>query len=88
MRLRDGRLRLRDGRLLGYAERGTPGGRPVLDFHGNFLAFAHHAKLTLSERKALFVAMAEDISWDGQPIAGMSKSDAELLGELSRSSPA
>jgi len=35
VRLRDGRLRLRDGRLLGYAERGTPGGRPVLDFHGN-----------------------------------------------------
>ena len=53
----------------------------------NFLAFAHHAKLKLTERKALFVAMAEDISWDGQPIAGMSESDSKLLGELSRSAP-
>jgi pimeloyl-ACP methyl ester carboxylesterase len=28
-------VRLRDGRRLGYAERGDPDGRPVLDFHGN-----------------------------------------------------
>jgi pimeloyl-ACP methyl ester carboxylesterase len=28
-------VRLRDGRRLGYVERGDPDGRPVLDFHGN-----------------------------------------------------
>jgi pimeloyl-ACP methyl ester carboxylesterase len=28
-------VRLRDGRTLGYSERGVAGGRPVLDFHGN-----------------------------------------------------
>ncbi len=53
----------------------------------SFLAFAHHAKLGWRERKALFVAMAGDISWDGEPIAGMSDSDAALLDELSRSAP-
>jgi glutathione synthase/RimK-type ligase-like ATP-grasp enzyme len=53
----------------------------------SFLAFAHHAKLKLETRKALFVAMAQDISWDGEPIAGMSESDAGLLDELSRSAP-
>ena len=30
----DGTLRLKDGRLLGYAEYGDPGGRPVFYFHG------------------------------------------------------
>jgi hypothetical protein len=54
----------------------------------NFLAFAHHAKLEMKERTALFVAMAGDISWDGQPIAGMSASDAALLDDLGRSAPA
>ena len=50
----------------------------------NFLAFAHHAKLEMKERTALFVAMAGDISWDGQPIAGMSAADARLLDELGK----
>jgi pimeloyl-ACP methyl ester carboxylesterase len=31
---RDRAIRLRDGRLLGYAEWGDPGGRPLLYFHG------------------------------------------------------
>jgi predicted ATP-grasp superfamily ATP-dependent carboligase len=53
----------------------------------NFLAFAHHAKLEMKERTALFVAMAGDISWDGQPIAGMSESDAALLEQLGRTAP-
>ena len=52
----------------------------------NFLAFAHHAKLEMKERTALFVAMAGDISWDGQPIAGMSDADAALLDELGKAS--
>jgi predicted ATP-grasp superfamily ATP-dependent carboligase len=51
----------------------------------NFLAFVHHAKLEMKERTALFVAMAGDISWDGQPIPGMSDSDAALLDELGKS---
>ncbi len=51
----------------------------------NFLAFAHHAKLEMKERTALFVAMAGDISWDGQPISGMSDSDAALLDDLGKS---
>jgi pimeloyl-ACP methyl ester carboxylesterase len=34
MRAEDRRLRLRDGRWLGYAEHGAPDGRPVLFFHG------------------------------------------------------
>ena len=54
----------------------------------NFLAFVHHARLGHKERKALFVAMAEDISWDGEPIAGMSSADAELLDDLAGSAPA
>ena len=54
----------------------------------NFLAFAHHAKLEMKERTALFVAMAGDISWDGQPIAGMNASDAALLEQLGGSTPA
>jgi predicted ATP-grasp superfamily ATP-dependent carboligase len=50
----------------------------------SFLALAHHAKLELHERKALMTAMAEDISWDGEPIAGLSDEDAALLERLSR----
>jgi pimeloyl-ACP methyl ester carboxylesterase len=34
MLIREGQLRLRDGRTLGYAELGRPGGRPILYFHG------------------------------------------------------
>jgi glutathione synthase/RimK-type ligase-like ATP-grasp enzyme len=48
----------------------------------SFLALAHHAKLELHERKALMTAMAEDISWDGEPIAGLSADDAALLARL------
>ena len=51
----------------------------------NFLAFAHHAKLEMKERTALFVAMAGDISWDGQPIAGMGSEEARLLDDLGKS---
>jgi hypothetical protein len=32
--------------------------------------------------------MSEDITWDGEPIAGMSDDDAALLDELSRSGSA
>jgi hypothetical protein len=49
----------------------------------SFLALAHHAKLELHQRKALMAAMAEDISWDGEPIDGLSAEDAALLERLS-----
>jgi glutathione synthase/RimK-type ligase-like ATP-grasp enzyme len=48
----------------------------------SFLALCHHAKLELHERKSLMTAMAEDISWDGEPIAGLSADDAALLAGL------
>jgi predicted ATP-grasp superfamily ATP-dependent carboligase len=47
------------------------------------LAFAAHAKLGLRERKALLTALSEDITWDGEPIAGMSDRDAAVLAGLS-----
>jgi predicted ATP-grasp superfamily ATP-dependent carboligase len=50
----------------------------------SFLALAHHARLDLHERKALLTALADDISWDGEPIAGLSEEDAALLERLGR----
>ena len=40
------------------------------------------AGLSLRERKQLFVAMADGICWDGEPIAGMSPEDAQFLAGL------
>ncbi len=45
----------------------------------SFLALIHSERLKHSEHAALFVAMAGDISWDGDPIPGMSDADAALL---------
>jgi hypothetical protein len=42
---------------------------------------------SLRDQEQLFVAMAGDISWDGEPIAGMSQADASLLEGLSEASP-
>lgn len=39
----------------------------------------HGAKLEHGRRKAILAALAEDIVWNGEPIAGMSESDAEAL---------
>jgi predicted ATP-grasp superfamily ATP-dependent carboligase len=76
---------IRDLARIRDANRGWHDHMPTLY---NFLAFAHHAKLEMKERTALFVAMAGDISWDGQPIPGMSQSDADLLEELGGTAPA
>jgi predicted ATP-grasp superfamily ATP-dependent carboligase len=54
----------------------------------SFLAFAHHERLSLRERKQLFVAMADGICWDGEPIAGMSPEDAGFLAGLEGEAPA
>lgn len=49
------------------------------------LALAHHERASLSEHQKLFIAMAGDISWDGQPIAGMSAADQAFMAGLERS---
>ena len=43
------------------------------------LSVIHDKAMSLREHKELFVSMAGDISWDGQPIDGMSDADAALL---------
>lgn len=48
----------------------------------SFLFFAHHERLSLAEREQLFVAMADGITWDGQPIPGLPAEDASYLAEL------
>jgi predicted ATP-grasp superfamily ATP-dependent carboligase len=46
------------------------------------LAVAHDAGRSVREHEKLFISMAGDISWDGEPIAGMSDSDRALLEQL------
>jgi glutathione synthase/RimK-type ligase-like ATP-grasp enzyme len=46
------------------------------------LAVAHDKAASLREHEQLFISMAGDISWDGEPISGMSDADAKLLAEL------
>jgi predicted ATP-grasp superfamily ATP-dependent carboligase len=48
----------------------------------SFLALARSERLRHSEHQKLFVAMAGDISWDGDQIAGMSEADSSLLAGL------
>jgi hypothetical protein len=48
----------------------------------SFLALAHHERLSLRHREQLFVAMAEGITWDGQPIPGLSADDSAYLATL------
>ena len=45
----------------------------------SFLALVRSERLKHTEHAELFVAMAGDLSWDGDPIAGMSESDSALL---------
>ena len=48
----------------------------------SFLAFCHHERLSLREHEALQVAMYEDVSWDGEPIAGMTAGQSDALAAL------
>jgi len=48
----------------------------------SFLAFCHHERLSLEEHRKLQVAMYEDVSWDGEPISGMTASQAAALERL------
>jgi hypothetical protein len=50
----------------------------------SFLAFAHHERLSRREHEQLFVAMSDDVCWNGEPIPGMSANDAQALTELER----
>lgn len=45
----------------------------------SFLALVRSERLKHAEHAELFVAMAGDLSWDGDPIEGMSEADAALL---------
>ena len=43
------------------------------------LSVAHFAGESEREHRKLFDSMAGDMSWDGEPISGMSEADAALL---------
>jgi hypothetical protein len=48
----------------------------------SFLALGRFEKLSLRDREQLFVAMADGITWDGQPIPGLPTDDAAYLAKL------
>jgi hypothetical protein len=48
----------------------------------SFLALARFERLGLRDRKQLFVAMSDGITWDGQPIPGLPPDDAAYLAKL------
>jgi hypothetical protein len=48
----------------------------------SFLAFCHHERLSLREHEQLQVAMYEDVSWDGESIAGMTAGQSAALAAL------
>ena len=48
----------------------------------SFLAFCHHERLSLREHQKLQVAMYEDVSWDGEPIDGMTPEQSAALAAL------
>jgi hypothetical protein len=48
----------------------------------SFLSLAHYERLRHDTHEPLFNAMAGDISWDGEDIAGLSDADAKLLAGL------
>ena len=58
------------------------GWRDALPKLYSFLALARFERLSLSERKQLFVAMSDGITWDGQPIPGLPPDDAAYLAKL------
>jgi predicted ATP-grasp superfamily ATP-dependent carboligase len=58
------------------------GWRDALPKLYSFLALARFERLSLSERKQLFVAMSDGITWDGQPIPALPADDAAYLEQL------
>ncbi len=84
------------GGMFSEGMKGTPGTlRDLMHIRGSdrgwhdqlpnlysFLSLVRSERLRHSEHAELFVAMAGDISWDGDPIPGMSDADSKLLAEL------
>ena len=58
------------------------GWRDALPKLYSFLALGRFEKLSLRDREQLFVAMADGITWDGQPIPGLPPDDAAYLAKL------
>jgi hypothetical protein len=58
------------------------GWRDVMPKLYSFLALGRFEKLSLRDREQLFVAMADGITWDGQPIPGLPPDDAAYLAKL------
>jgi hypothetical protein len=48
----------------------------------SFLALVHHERLSHREHRGLFEAMADDMTWDGGPIPGMTEADGAALAEI------
>jgi hypothetical protein len=48
----------------------------------SFLAFGRSATISRREHQALFVAMSDDITWDGEPIEGLKPEDQAVLDGL------
>lgn len=63
--LRDTPQTIHDLRHVRDADAGWHDHLPLLY---SFLAFAHHERLNIHERKKLMVAMSEDVCWDGETI--------------------
>jgi glutathione synthase/RimK-type ligase-like ATP-grasp enzyme len=61
------RQALGDLRHVPGADRGWRDRLPALY---SFLAFAHHERLSRRDHEQLFVAMSDDICWNGEPIPG------------------
>jgi hypothetical protein len=70
---------IRDLRRIRGSESGWHDHLPALY---SFLTFAHHANLNLRDREPLLAAMADDITWDGEPIAGLGSDDSKFLDNL------
>jgi hypothetical protein len=75
---------LQDLRHVPGADRGWRDRVPSLY---SFLAFAHHERVSRREHEQLFVAMSDDVCWNGEPIPGMSDADARALAEIERARP-
>lgn len=68
--------------LLHVADAGR-GWRDALPALYSLLALGRHERLSRREHEQLFVAMSDDLCWNGEPIAGMTEGDAAVLDELS-----
>jgi hypothetical protein len=66
----------------------SAGWRDHLPLVYSFLAFVHHADVSVHQRRGLLEVMADDMVWNGEPIEGMSEADAAALREIEAARPA